>query len=322
LPSQARALEEAQAPHWRAWMRQAISAGHAAYLLLGVILLGLDHLLGPAPTAKWVVTVVALALVLVGCWRRGGALAWVVLLIGLVLFLEVRAVADNLGFPLHTEDLWQLESALFAGHIPTQVLQAALFTPGRFGPADYFSVGIHWSYFFVPYLAVFAIWLRDPQATRDLAYPLALTFAVSLVIYALLPGTPPWLAAAEPAGPRVYRIVYFVWNSVSPEAYARIYEVIGDPNPVACLPSVHFAITFMLFLYSLGRRRLWVVASGLYALAMVWSLVYLGEHYVVDVILGGAVAYAVWYAYRRLARQVSWGAPASPADRTGGNGAA
>ena len=240
------------------------------------------------------------ALILVACWRRGGALGWLVLIGGLMLFLQIRGVADNVGFPVHTGDLSRLEQFLFLGALPTQVLQRLFFVPGRFTALDYAAVAVHWSYFFIPYIIVFAVWLRRPQATMEPALLLALTFAVSLVIYVLLPGTPPWLAAAQPGAPQVYRITCFVWNSVNPEAYARIYETIGDPNPIACLPSVHFAITFMLFLYSLGKGRLWSIIAGVYAAAMAFSLVYMGEHYVVDCLFGGLVAWAVWAGYHRL----------------------
>lgn len=282
---------------WRKVMVALAPVERALFLMAAVALFGYKHLTGFEPGSKWIILAGIAALILLACWQRGGATAWLVLMVGLMLFLELRAVADDVGLPLHTEDLWQIEKFLFLGHVPTEVLQRTLFTPGSLSLLDYASVVVHWSYFFVPYLAVFAIWLVRPRAISDLAYPLALTFLAGLIIYVLLPGTPPWLAAAAPGGPKVYRIVYLVYHTVSPAAYDRIYQTIGDPNPVACLPSVHFAITSTLFLYSLGKGRGWTIAGALYCLAMAWSLVYLGEHYVVDLILGGLVAWGVWCLY-------------------------
>ncbi len=309
-----RALEQTTSrPGLQRVVGRIVSVEQALSLVIAVAVFGYKHLTGFEPGSRWFILVGVVVLILLACWRRGGAMAWLVLMLGLMLFLELRAGADNLGFPVHTEDLWRLEKLLFLGHVPTEALQQALYTPGRFSPVDYFAVAVHWSYFFVPYLVVFVIWLSRPRAISELAYPLALTFVAGLTIYVLLPGTPPWLAAAAPGGPRVYRVVYFVWNSVSPAAYDRIYQTIGDPNPVACLPSVHFAITFVLFLYSLGKGRWWTLAAGLYSLAMAWSLVYLGEHYMVDVILGGVVAWVAWFVYGKLAvrRRPSAGYPLS-----------
>ena len=73
-------------------------------------------------------------------------------------------------------------------------------------------------------------------------------------------------------------------------------------NEVAAMPSLHTALT-VLFVLAVGialpRTRRW---SWLYPLAMGVALVYLGEHYLVDVLAGGAVAFVAW----RLARS-AWG---------------
>ena len=80
-------------------------------------------------------------------------------------------------------------------------------------------------------------------------------------------------------------------------------------NPVAAMPSLHtgYATIIALFVLSTVSSRLaWLML--LYPAAMAVSLVYLGEHYVIDVVAG--IVYAVvlhtaiswwesWYAERR-----------------------
>jgi membrane-associated phospholipid phosphatase len=62
-------------------------------------------------------------------------------------------------------------------------------------------------------------------------------------------------------------------------------------NPVAAIPSLHAAIPMMLVLFFWPRVRWWVRAVLLaYALSMALTLVYSGEHYVIDVLLGWAYA--------------------------------
>ena len=262
---------------------------------------GFVHLWGFAGWDRWIaITGVAVPLTILACWRRGGTLAWLTVMVGLMVFLEGRARADELGMPLHTGDLLHAEQFLFLGITPSHALQSLFLKPGQLRTLDYFSVGIHFSYFFVPYLALLGVWLVNPHSTHRLSQLLVLIFIVSLVIYALLPATPPWLAAYEEGAPKIYRIVHFVVTTVNPETYDRAYQNIGDPNPTAALPSVHFAITFMLFLCSLGKRRLWSILAASYLLAMAWALVYLGEHYVIDLALGALVAWGAWYGYRRF----------------------
>ncbi|MDI7276773.1 MAG: hypothetical protein QME94_12415, partial [Anaerolineae bacterium] len=121
-------------------MRSTVRAGQALCVAAAIVLFGVKHLMGFEPGTKLITLALIALLLVVGCWRRGGTKGWLVLMLGLMFFLEVRAVADNVGMPLHTEDLWAAERFLFFGVVPTEVLQAALFTPGRFGPVDYLSV--------------------------------------------------------------------------------------------------------------------------------------------------------------------------------------
>ena len=62
------------------------------------------------------------------------------------------------------------------------------------------------------------------------------------------------------------------------------------------MPSLHMAITFMLFWFALHHSRWLAGLTFLYALAMAVSLVYTGEHYVIDVVIGSLVATYGWFA--------------------------
>ncbi len=66
------------------------------------------------------------------------------------------------------------------------------------------------------------------------------------------------------------------------------------------MPSVHMAVTFVVVLALWRERRALAVIGALYAAAMALALVYLGEHYAVDVLAGVLVALAAWLAAQRL----------------------
>jgi membrane-associated phospholipid phosphatase len=71
-------------------------------------------------------------------------------------------------------------------------------------------------------------------------------------------------------------------------------------NPFAAMPSLHFGTSVMAarLLSQVGR---WHGAFGwAYALSLGFGLVYLGEHYLVDLIAGVALAEAIWRLAARL----------------------
>jgi membrane-associated phospholipid phosphatase len=85
------------------------------------------------------------------------------------------------------------------------------------------------------------------------------------------------------------------------ESWAPLYSVLGG-NPLAAMPSLHFATSAMaaLLLSETG-----CVAGGLgasYAVVLGFALVYLGEHYVVD-LAGGLVLCVAVRAAEPLARR-------------------
>lgn len=69
-----------------------------------------------------------------------------------------------------------------------------------------------------------------------------------------------------------------------------------EPNAVASWPSVHVGMTVVLALLATGAGRRWGIAGAVYALLMGASLVYLGEHYLIDVAGGGVIAMLAWRA--------------------------
>jgi membrane-associated phospholipid phosphatase len=95
-------------------------------------------------------------------------------------------------------------------------------------------------------------------------------------------------------------VLYEARLAVEPALSGSLDERLGDPNPTASLPSLHFAVTFALYLYGRAHGRAGALLGGAYSVAMGLALVYLGEHYVVDLLFGGAVALGVWWAGARI----------------------
>ena len=86
-------------------------------------------------------------------------------------------------------------------------------------------------------------------------------------------------------------------------------------EPVAAMPSLHFAMTALMF-RALAAPILRMFAL-LYAAAMAFALAYGGEHYVVDELAGAATAALAWLAVKKVRVAPSGTPPArSPAIST------
>ena len=73
-----------------------------------------------------------------------------------------------------------------------------------------------------------------------------------------------------------------------------------NPNAVAAMPSLHAAYPFLVLLYALRffkKKGLFFIP---YVLGVWFSLVYLGEHYFVDVVAGAIYAVIFYFISVKL----------------------
>jgi len=133
---------------------------------------------------------------------------------------------------------------------------------------------------------------------------LVMTLA-SIAIYVIFPATPPWLAAQLDVIGSVQRVSADGWAGLGLEPVGTALERLqGDSNPVAAMPSLHAAVPALIALFLWPGARWWVRAlSCAYAVVMAWTLVYTGEHYVVDVVAGCLAAAAAVIVAKGLTRR-------------------
>jgi len=223
-----------------------------------------------------------------------------------LIFTLLRSLADETGVPLRTTQVTAIERALFDGRIPTIWLQDHLFDPVHMHWYDYATTFIHWSYFFVPHVAAIIMWRKAPDHYRRYLIATVITLGIGLMVYFLSPAAPPWLTADRAPQQDIFRVMANVGRQINSSLYDRTYSALGDPNPVAAMPSLHSAITFLVFLFSLRAGWKVSVPMFIYAILMAFSLVYTGEHYVIDTLVGAAIA---TYAYVYSGRWLSITAP-------------
>jgi hypothetical protein len=189
------------------------------------------------------------------------------------------------------------DRALGLGTTPTLRLQRALSTPGGFRTWEKVLVWSHWLWFFFPHGTVAYLLLRHPGRFPRGAAQIYGTFDIGLIGYWAIPTAPPWYAAAQGMmadgrTPELRRMMVEYGEHFWKSGWAPLYGFLGG-NPLAAMPSLHFAtsVTAAHVLTETGP-----VAGTLawaYAATLGTALVYLGEHYVVDLAAGLALAEAV-----------------------------
>jgi membrane-associated phospholipid phosphatase len=121
----------------------------------------------------------------------------------------------------------------------------------------------------------------------------------------LFPAAPPWMASETGHLEPTTRTVGYVWSEIPIAHFNSLFERGSQyANPVAAVPSLHAAYTLLIVLF-LWRSAGWArVPLALYPVAMAFALVYMAEHYVVDVLLGWLYAVAAFWAVNRLAERI------------------
>jgi membrane-associated phospholipid phosphatase len=196
---------------------------------------------------------------------------------------------------LHVDYPIAADRLLGAGETPTTRLQRALGREGEVLPHDYALSIVHWSWFFVPHGSVAYVLWRHPRKFPRSAALMAATFDVGCVVYWLLPTAPPWWAGQNGNMPPVRRVMVEAGDRFWGRFWRPLYDSL-EGNPFAAMPSLHFGTSVMAarVLSSVGRGP--GALGWAYALTLGFGLVYLGEHYLVDLLAGLALAEGVWRA--------------------------
>jgi membrane-associated phospholipid phosphatase len=259
-----------------------------------------------------------------GVWRRAVVRDWLPLLAVLFAYDLLRGVANEVGgriFGLprlasnpsnavssvqaHLFPPIDGDKLLFGGKVPTLWLQDHFYDPGVAHWWDRVAVSIYLSHFLVSLVLAIVLWcVNYPLFRRYIAALVSLT-VITLMTYVLFPAAPPWMAGLNNAfgkGVTVDRVVQQTLHVLGGSTVdSAVEKGQAYSNAVAAMPSLHAAIPMLLlaFFWPEVRRR-GKVGLSLYAGGMALTLVYSGEHYVTDVLVGWLYAIAVVVVLRRL----------------------
>ena len=232
----------------------------------------------------------------VGAWFGAIWLGWSVLQ---VPFTLIRSVGDDLWAP---HDFEKYEAMVFGGRTPGSWLQANIYA--RDVPwFDYAGYLLHGFWFGVP--IAFGIVLMVYQRERFLEFFTWVNVLVYICafVFALFPVRPPWM---EDGMVRVLQVRHADYISL-------------DNNPMAAFPSLHAAlpcaVAIFFFVRCDAKLRFYAWLATAYTLLVSFAIVYMGEHWALDVVGGYAAAVlTMWLCRSSRWRAVWMRIPGNPVD--------
>ena len=204
-------------------------------------------------------------------------------LLMLFTYEVIRSVILAVGTGgVHVADLILWEKTLCAGIIPSSVLQQTFGARMYTGLLDFVTNAFYMTHFFSVILMGIILWIKRKAHYWAFIMGLIVLSYAAFLTYVVFPAAPPWWASMN--GYLRGQPVDLDHSLLSPE------YIFATANPLGAMPSVHTAWPVYLFFYSLyiwGRKALPVV---ILPAGVAISSIYLGHHYLVDVL--GGIGYA------------------------------
>ena len=278
----------------------------ALAFLAAAWLLGLGSIL--PSSNRWFLVLLAPALV----YRRGLLYLrdFVPLALAVLAYEWARTFAHRINPDPFYRPQIDVDKVIGLGQVPSVRLQGWLYdgAPGLFEDS---LAKVHSWHVAAVLGALFLLWLDSRREyLRAAAAVLGSAFAAAIG-FAVYPAAPPWLAGCRGLIGPLERIREHGHQCPAALKDPSLVTRLFDDNPVAAIPSLHGAwSTLAALIIWRWRPRLWPIGVA-YALVQQFAVVYLGEHYVVDLLIGDALALGMWWL----------SGPADSAFRTGARAA-
>ncbi|MCU1360008.1 MAG: hypothetical protein JWN99_1297 [Ilumatobacteraceae bacterium] len=254
-------------------------------------------------------------------WRR-----WAILVIDAVLYAFMwfcyemtRGGADTLrkkwGVPLQVQAPRNIDRALFFGYDPNVWMQQHFYHANDIKWYDNVASLTYYTHFVFPVIALAVVWAASRVQWVRFMRRFSSLLLVSCIMFVLLPTAPPWMASSKKYPyqvlPQLARHTSRGFSDLGFHGFVRDWQSALDwGNAVAAMPSLHcaFALFTPAFFLPMIKPKWLKALVLLFPLTMLASLVYFGEHWVIDGLVGWALVGASfkfwnwWEARRRHMR--------------------
>jgi membrane-associated phospholipid phosphatase len=209
-------------------------------------------------------------------WSRRFMRDWIPFVLLFLSYEAMNGIVGGLSRVVHVSEPMIVDLRMF-GSIPTLVLQQFCRLPFL----DYLAAFFYSLHFIAPTVFGFLLWRYHSESYRGYTLALAIGTYSALVTFLLYPVAPPWFGAGAT------RVLLQVDQNLGIPFYRTIFDFIQS-NPFAAFPSLHAMYPWLISLYAFRIKKTKALPILLFPIGVWFSAVYLGEHYVIDVI-GGVV---------------------------------
>ncbi|MGI0090394.1 MAG: phosphatase PAP2 family protein [Nitrososphaerales archaeon] len=215
----------------------------------------------------------------------------------MVLLLSYEALQGIAGYAASSGNvvtLSQLDESIWGFNVNAYV-QAALASQ----TLTYIASFLYSLHFPLVIASALFFWYYDKKVYSAYIYSLLLTSYLSLLTFVAMPTAPPWYSGVA---------TNIVGNTVGPmsgffNGIAQLSSLI-ESDKFAAFPSLHgaYALLFGYFMIK-AKRKLGLVSVPVTA-GILFSTVYLGQHYIID-LLGGALyaGFSIFVVEKLLSRK-------------------
>jgi membrane-associated phospholipid phosphatase len=201
---------------------------------------------------------------------------------------------------IHVVDLYQAEIRWFGIEAPGGTITLAdHFATHTASWVDMLTGSAYALYMYeLPALVIFFLF-RDRETASRLAWSFLVANLLGMIVWIVYPAAPPWYVQTYGLGPAKVNVPASAAGAVRFDALLGI-EYFGafygrSTNVFGAVPSLHVAYP-MIAVFGVAHRGVyWIACSIAFLVLVSFSAVYLGHHYVLDVIAGlvcGTLAYA------------------------------
>lgn len=233
---------------------------------------------------------------------------WAPFVLTFLSFEAMYGIVGGLPKLVHVQEPINADLQLF-GSIPTLVLQQLYRTPFL----DYLAASFYSLHFIAPTVFAFVLWKYSPGNYRKYALALAVGTYSALVTFLVYPVAPPWY------GVNATRILFQVDNDLGVPFYRTIFDYIQS-DPFAAFPSLHAMYPWLISLFALKIKKIRALPILVFPVGVWFSAVYLGEHYVVDIIGGVIYATCAFLLVEKLVPRITRRLSHAGADTQKGSG--
>lgn len=232
---------------------------------------------------------------------------WSLFALLLLAYDYSRGLADQLGRPVDFTIIRNIDRALFWGRDPNVWIQQKLNVSANLAWYEYPLAVTYMTHFIVPIGVAVVLWMRNRTEWVRFMRRLALLLASGVATYVIFPVAPPWMAARNGYLAPIRRITARAWSDMGLSTVSKVFDRgAAITNPVAAVPSLHAAFALLVVVFFWRRMSPWLrVVSLVLPASMALCLVYFGEHYVTDILLGWLYVWLVLWAANRWERRTA-----------------